>query len=561
MAHFCLINPPGIKTTTGLQMHTPNPPLGLAYIAAAVREAGHRVTVIDATGEALDCIRPLRAHPGILVQGLTPDEVVQRLPADVDAVGLGCVFSTLWPLAREILDAIHAARPDLPIVVGGEHVSALPENTLEDPAITVCVLGEGEETIVELLPVLLAGGDLSGVAGIAYRRDGEPVRTLPRQRRRNIDDIPLPAWDLVPVEGYVDRGQMNGMNQGRAMPILATRGCPFRCTFCSSPQMWTTLYRTREPARVCDEIELYMRRYGATDFHFQDLTAIVNRKWILALCEEILRRGLKITWQLPSGTRCEAIDDEVCRMLKAAGFKQMSLAPESGSEQIRQAVQKRVNIDHMMSAIQAALRQDLTLGVFFVIGFPPETRQTLRETLRLIRRLGRMGVPDIAIAKFVPYPGSAIFRQLVESGRIRLDDEFFLSPLHAYSHEHVGFAEAVSTTQLQRWMVWMYLNFYALYFLHRPLRTIATVARALLTGREETRYAKWFRDIFGTRRRWRRAARSSIAPERASHRAPQRQDPKQEWQAQAQRGHVSPQADSLMALPVLSTDAQEACTA
>ena len=131
MAHVCLINPPGIKTTTGLQMHTPNPPIGLAYIAAACRTAGHRVTVIDATGEALDQIAPMAARPDILVQGLTPGQVVARVPPDVDAIGLGCMFSTLWPISRQILQAVHAARAGGPIIVGGEHASAVPEHVLD----------------------------------------------------------------------------------------------------------------------------------------------------------------------------------------------------------------------------------------------------------------------------------------------------------------------------------------------------------------------------------------------------------------------------------------------
>ena len=119
--------------------------------------------------------------------------------------------------------------------------------------------------------------------GIAFRNGNRVVRTQPRARNRAINEIPLPAWDLLPINEYIERQQNNGVNQGRAMPILATRGCPFRCTFCSSPQMWTTTYTMRDVGLVCDEIELYMRKYDVTDFHFQDLTAIVSKPWILDL--------------------------------------------------------------------------------------------------------------------------------------------------------------------------------------------------------------------------------------------------------------------------------------
>ncbi len=515
MAHVCLVNPPGIKTTSGLQMHTPNPPTGLAYIAAAVRAAGHRVTVIDATGSALDQIRPMAGRPDILVQGLTPAQIAAQVPADADALGLSCLFSTLWPISRQVLEAVHSIRPKLPLIVGGEHPTATFEHVLTTSPADVCVLGEGEETIVDLLRVLDGGGDLAEVQGIAFGDVDRVVRTAPRQRIKAVDEIPWPAWDLFPVAEYIARQQMNGIHQGRAMPILGTRGCPFRCTFCSSPQMWTTRYAMRDVSDICDEIELYIDHYGATDFHFQDLTAIVNKQWILAFGDELVRRGLRITWQLPSGTRSEVIDDEVCRMLAATGCKNMAYAPESGSEEIRCAIQKRVKIDHMLGSIRAALRHRLSLSCFFVIGFPQDTSATLRESLRLIRHLAWMGVRDVGVAKFVPYPGSALFHEMLAAGKVRLDDTFFLSPIDFYGRAglQVSYADALTPRELHRWMIRLFLNFYLLSFVRHPVATLRTLAKAAFSGVEETRYARWFRDQLSMRRRWKKATRVSEAVE------------------------------------------------
>lgn len=508
MAHVALINPPGIKTLSGLQMHTPNPPIGLAYVAAACREGGHRVTVIDATGEALDRIAPMQSRPDILVQGLGPAEVAERIPADADVVGLGCTFSTLWPAAREILAEVRRCRPDLTIIAGGEHPSAVPEHVLASGLVDICVLGEGEETIVELLDCFDRREDVTGVPGLALVRGDRTVRTPARRRTKAIDAIPLPAWDLFPIQAYIERRQMNGVHQGRAMPILGTRGCPFRCTFCSSPQMWTTAYVTRDVGLLCDEIELYQRRYGATDFHFQDLTAIVSRRWILDFCGELESRGLRITWQLPSGTRSEAIDSEVCAMLAATGCKNLAFAPESGSQQIRDAVQKRVKLEHLLAAVRAALENRLSLSCFFVIGLPQETRATLRETLGLVRRLALMGVHDVGVAKFVPYPGSVLFRELLAAGRVEMSDAFYLSPIDLYGGGGVqtSYAPALSPRQLHRWMIRLYVNFYVLSFLRRPWRTLRTLIRAAMSGREETRYAKWLMDMVRTRPQWKRAS-------------------------------------------------------
>lgn len=517
MLHVCLINPPGTKTISGIQGNNPNPPIGLAYIAAAVREAGHRVTLIDATGEAMDQIEPMYQRPDILVQGLTPEQINARIPEDVDVVAIGCSFSSLWLVSRDILELVSRSKPGMPLIMGGEHPSALPELVLETSAADACVIGEGDETIVELLAAIEHGTPLEAVAGLVFRDGSRIVRTQPRKRMMKIDHLPLPAWDLFPMEEYISRKQNSGLYQGRAMPLLATRGCPYRCTFCSSASMWGNKYAMRDPVKVVDEMQLYIRRYGATDFHLQDLTAIVNRQWILKFCNELIRRNMKIVWQLPSGTRCEAIDDEVCAKLAATGCKNLTFAPESGSETIRQAVRKQVNMDKTMASIRAALRHKLGLDCFIVIGVPQETRQTLRETLRFVRQLAWIGVQDVGISMFVPYPGSELFGQLASAGKIRMDDGYFLTCMDYCSEEgyQACYAEALTPRQLYRWLVWLFLNFYILSFVFHPIRTAMTLGRFLLTGKEESRYAKWFRDRIKTRRRWKKAMAEPNKPDTA----------------------------------------------
>ena len=220
----------------------------------------------------------------------------------------------------------------MPIVAGGEHITATAAFTLDStPEVDVCVMGEGEETLAEIADALDRGAAFDGIAGLVVRCPGGSRSTGSRARIRDVDDIPLPAWDLVPIDNYLDNGLGYGVDLGRSMPIIATRGCPYQCTFCSNPEMWTTRWYARDPEKVLDEIALYQERYGATNFDFYDLTAIVKRKWIIDFTNRILERGMTFTWQLPSGTRSEAIDEEVCRRLYASGCRNMSYAPESGS--------------------------------------------------------------------------------------------------------------------------------------------------------------------------------------------------------------------------------------
>ena len=503
---IALVNPPGIKTFSGLQMHTPNPPLGLAYVAAAVREAGFAYRVIDATGAALDAVSPYPERDDFMMQGLTVGETVRRIPADADVIGVSCMFSTLWPLTHRVATAIREKFPQALLVLGGEHGTAVPEHVLATSVFDVVVLGEGEETFVELLRARTEGRPLGQVKGIAYREAGRVVTTGLSPRRRDVDGIPTPDWDSFPIGEYIDRHQTNGINLGRSMPILGTRGCPFQCTFCSNPAMWTQRWIARDPGRLADEMELYVRKYAVTNFDFQDLTAIVKRQWIVDFCRELIGRGLSITWQMPSGTRAEVFDEEVADLLYRSGCRALAFAPESGSPDILKAVKKQVDLDHMLSAMRAAVRRGLKLSCFIVIGFPDDTPATLRQTLGLIRRMARLGVYDVAVSKFVPYPGSALFRRLQREGKLQLDDDFFVSPMDFYTARAPSYADAVSTRRLYWTMLWLFVNFYVLSFALRPWRVVRALGRALLTGREETRYAKWFVDVLFTRRRWRRLA-------------------------------------------------------
>ena len=507
---IALVNPPGIKTFSGLQMHTPNPPLGLAYVAAAAREAGFACRVIDATGEALDAVSPYPERDDFMMQGLTVDGTVRRIPADADVIGVSCMFSTLWPLTHRVATAIRETFPRALLVLGGEHGTAVPEHVLATSVFDVVVLGEGEETFVELLRARAEGRSLGQVKGIAYREAGGVVTTGLSPRRRDVDGIPLPDWDSFPIREYIDRHQTNGINLGRSMPILGTRGCPFQCTFCSNPAMWTQRWIARNPRLLADEMERYAREYGVTNFDFQDLTAIVKRQWIVDFCRELIGRGLSITWQMPSGTRAEVFDEEVADLLYRSGCRALAFAPESGSPDILKAVKKQVDLDHMLSAMRAAVRRGLKLSCFIVIGFPDDTPATLRQTLGLIRRMARLGVYDVAVSKFVPYPGSALFRRLQREGKLQLDDDFFVSPMDFYTAKAPSYADGVSSRRLYWTMLWMFVNFYVLSFALRPWRVVRALGRALLTGREETRYAKWFVDVLFTRRRWRRLAGGAV---------------------------------------------------
>jgi radical SAM superfamily enzyme YgiQ (UPF0313 family) len=499
MACITLIRPPTIQAKWGHSTPT-CPPLGLAYVAAAVRHAGHAVHIVDAVGEAVFQLLPLD-EPRLLAHGLSADQIVSRIPPDTEIVGVSCMFSHEWPLMRAVINRVRTAFPGLAIVAGGEHVTALPEFSLADcPALDYCVLGEGEETLVDLIAALTSRAPrladvLAGVHGLAFRREGRTVRTPARTRIRHVDDLPLPAWDLVPLGNYLSNGLGFGVNRGRSIPMLATRGCPYQCTFCSNPAMWTTRWVARDPVKVLDEIRLYIARHQAENFDFYDLTAIVKRDWILRFANLIVESGLRFTWQLPSGTRSEAIDEEVSRLLYRSGCRNMSYAPESGSPAVLKRIKKKVDLGRMKRSMDAAIRSGINVKANIILGFPDETHREVWESIRFIAGLAIVGVHDISISPFSPYPGSELFDDLRVTGRIpRTSDEYFYS-LASYTDlfHTVSFAERVGDGALAVYRTCGVLLFYGLCYAIRPHRLVRTLVNAF-GDRQESRGEMWVRE-------------------------------------------------------------------
>jgi anaerobic magnesium-protoporphyrin IX monomethyl ester cyclase len=453
------------------------PPLAVASLAASLRRDGHRVAVVDAVGEAIEQRTPMADHR-FLVVGLTPDQVAAAIPADSDVVGVSTSFSHDWPLVREVVQAIRERLPDALVVAGGEHATAMPDHCLADcPALDVVVLGEGEETLCDLIDAL-GTRPFEQVPGLAWRDAHLVRRSEPRSRMVALDDLPTPAWDLVPFESYLDAGVGIGMHRGRTYPILATRGCPYRCTFCSSPQMWTTRYSVRSPANVLAEITAAIEQYDIDNVDFYDLTMIIRRSWIVEFCDLAIASGEPFSFQLPSGTRTEQIDAEVCRLLAAAGCSSFTCAPESGSAAMLERIGKRVDLDHMLATVAAANTEGISCTANIIMGFPEETRHDLAATFGYVVQLALAGAETCTIAPFSPYPGSREYELLRGQGRIGPpDDAYFLGLAYADLAPADSWTDEVGPRELWAWRWATFLAFYTVAYGRRPSR----LARSLVT--------------------------------------------------------------------------------
>ena len=474
---LCLIRPPAVESfrfsSTSISL-----PLGLAFVSAALKKARFHVHVLDAVAEGPDT--RTRYCKGYLI-GLRLEEIVARIPPVAQVIGITVVFTHEWPAVVRLIDLIRDRFPSATIIIGGEHVTSMPEFSLLSSKADVAVLGEAEETVVELANAVVSRRSLADVAGIAFRLADSVQVNRRRERQVRIDDITTPDWESFSPSTYHQRRFVGGMYSSRmTIPILATRGCPYQCTYCSAPNMWLPRWIPRDPAKVVDEIEGYVRKYGAGNFPFQDLTAIIHKDWIKAFCEELIRRDLKIQWQLPTGTRSEAIESDVARLLKKAGLTSMAYAPESGSDTTRRLIKKRMTASKLFHSIDAAADAGLNVAVFLVLGFPHDTREHLAENLPFLDELASHGVNDVSVGYYMALPGTELFHSLYDAGRIKIDRRYFrhildsLAPIPLQSY-----CDDLCRRDLTFWKFRMYLRFYRARKRHGEAGLLLSMRRAV----------------------------------------------------------------------------------
>lgn len=493
VTRVALVRPNTIVFPKSFSWYGPVPPIGLAYIAAVLRDAGHAVDVIDSAGEGIDRIVDVDSPIGRLRQcGLPVDEIVERIHPDTKLVGITHMFLHEWPHVREIAEAVRARFPDAVIVCGGENATGYwPWMFEQTDAIDACVLGEGELTAVELADRVARGVPLEGFDGIVLRNRGEGEACdgglTTRITTKKLPAVPRPAWELFPLDEYFRFADSFGVNRGRAMPVLATRGCPYKCSFCSSPQMWTTRYVVREPEEVADEIADYVERYGVRNVNFCDLTAITKRQWTLRFCDALEERAPGLIWQLPVGTRAEALDREVLQRLWDTGCRNITYAPEAGGERMLEIYDKRVDLDMILASLREAKKIGLVTKINIIVGHPEERWGDLWKSFRFMLRAARAGANDAAVMMFGPYPGSADFQKLVDAGTLRVDESYPYTALSWSSGQHESYNPTMSSRQLRLAQLFMLCTFYGTANVLRPRRLVG-YARAWFTREEATQF-------------------------------------------------------------------------
>jgi radical SAM superfamily enzyme YgiQ (UPF0313 family) len=380
-------------------------PLGPGYIATAMQRCGIEVVITDCSMHSLDDIEIAK----ILIQ------------SGVKIFGIGA----LYPMFKEterLCNLIRAVVPNATIILGGSLPTPIPEFALRQTGADIATIGEAERTIPPLMAALAGEGRLEDVAGIAYIKEGEffengkPV--LPREATRV--EVGWPAFDLYPVEKYINSPKFYPFDQDdRLLPIVTGRGCPYACDFCFR----VSAYRIRPFDDLLDEMEYLIDKYKLDGFYIVDDLLMLSKSKIKDFCEGILNRGLKIRYNCTG--RVNTVTPEIARLLKESGCISIYYGVESGNQQILETMSKSTTLEQIYEAVRLTRENGMYCEYGVMFGQPGENKQTLQDSVDLIKNLSYDEFRALKIFGCIPFPGSGLYDWCKTTGRIKDDKHFY----------------------------------------------------------------------------------------------------------------------------------------
>lgn len=417
MSRTLLVNPPsaiGVYDRSHIRVAITSAPfITLASLAGALLEAGMEAAIAD-----------------LMIEG-RPEEAYRKLLREFRPDFVGITFTTpLWSEARRLAEIAREELPGVTTIAGGVHATTLPDEALGSGAFDIVAMGEGERTIVEIC----RGDDPSGIAGVACRRDGKVIRTPPREMIADLDDLPLPAWQLHDLRFY--RSPHIAARRNPVGYMETNRGCNHHCLYCSQTIFGHSV-RFKSPGRVVDEM-FRMLDLGFRDIHIKDNNFTADIARASEVCELMVRRGFPAPWALPTGVNVHDVDEDFFRLAKRAGCYQVAFGIESGVDGILARVNKKQSSERIRDAVGMAHRAGIETVGFFMVGLPGDTVETMEETIRFACSL------PLTYAKAsmtLPFPSSALYRKLKMEGRIRSEDwdkYNFHCTSEVWEHETLG---------------------------------------------------------------------------------------------------------------------------
>lgn len=407
----------------------PLPPMGMGYLAAVVENMGINVRILDCLVRGWN--HEEKADDLLVKVGLTDDEIEQHImDFKPDIIGITCQFSRQYKIYHQILALVKRIHPECITIAGGPHVTVCPGEILNDPNCDFIVAGEAEESFAALIRALDHGTDLKSIDGLGWKSDGKLILNEKQQWINDLDSIPFPAYHLMELERYFGLQASHGLRHRRKFsPIITSRGCPAKCTFCSAYKVWGNRYRLRSVDNVVEEMRLLRDKYGVEELMFEDDNVTANPKRAKELFSRMIKEGFNFIWDTPNGVGVWSMDEEMLDLMKRSGCIKLNFPVESGSQYVlSNIIRKPLKLTRVVKLTEYCRKINMNYGMFLVIGMPGEKLEDMWKSIRFAAYCGCYS-PHISVA--TPYPGTQLFNECREKGyfinEYTLDDLFIRS--------------------------------------------------------------------------------------------------------------------------------------
>ncbi|MBS7631769.1 B12-binding domain-containing radical SAM protein [Candidatus Bathyarchaeota archaeon] len=381
-------------------------PMGLYYLSGVLNSIGISTKIIDLN---VDLFSRVEFH-----------EYVQNL--DPKIVGITS-FTFNFSVAQKVLKEIKRVNSKIITVMGGVHASAIPEKILEETAaLDYVVCGEGELTLLEFCRRVLNGEEVNSLDGLAFRDDGKIVVNPPRDLIKNINELPLPNRELLPIKKYP------------VILVQTSRGCPYNCIFCNINTFYGRKIRLRDPEKVVDECEQVIKKFGVKNFFFFGDSFTFNPSWVEKFCDEIIRKKLDFNWACE--TRVDNVNRIMLEKMRKAGCVEIQYGIDYGDEEVLKNLGKNISVSCVDEAVTWAKKAGLITGGFFIFNVPGENEETMEKTFNLIQKVP---IDAIEVNLLTPFPGTSIWSNPGKYNMRIIEDDFDYYTTKKYVMENLDF--------------------------------------------------------------------------------------------------------------------------
>lgn len=428
IAKILLIAPPALTFKTYRDIN-PLPPMGLGYIASVLERMGIEVRI-------LDCLLRGWNHEeeidNLLIRIGLSDLEIKNIISDFepDLVGINCQFSRQHRIYHLLFSIVKESTPKCITVAGGPHATVCPQEVLNDKNCDYLLVGEAEESFRSLIEALKKNNGFSTIDGLGWKV-GDQLNFNPKlQFIEDLDTIPFPAYHLMGLDNYFGLNMSHGTrHKKRFCPIITSRGCPAKCTFCSAHQVWGNRYRMRSVENVLEEMRLLKDKYGIEEIMFEDDNVTANPKRAKELFSRMVKEKFNFVWDTPNGVGIWSMDEEMIDLMKASGCIALNFPAESGSQRVlKDIIKKPLNLNKVKGLARYCEKIGLDHSMFLVIGMPGEKITDMWGSFKFAAACGCY-TPHISIA--TPYPGTQLYETCVKNGYFSkpftLDDLFIRS--------------------------------------------------------------------------------------------------------------------------------------